>query len=71
MRSRSERASNIADAASGIDPQALIRTSQIVAGNFDAIDPALAGRVERFVDWLNDQPPLRPQQQADVELQLR
>ena len=71
MRNRSERATNIADAASGIDPQALIRTSQIVAGNFDAIEPALAGRVERFVDWLNDQPPLRPQQQADVELQLR
>ena len=71
MRSRSERAEKIADIAAGIDAQALFRTSQTVAGSFDAIEPALAGRVERFVKWINAQTPLRPQQQADVELQLR
>lgn len=71
MRSRSEQAKNIMDVAPGVDAQALFRTSQTVAGNFDTIEPGLADRVERFIDWINAQAPLRPQQQADVELQLR
>lgn len=71
MRSRSERVGSIVDLATGIDAEALFRTSQMVAGNFAPIEPGLAGRVERFVDWLNDQPPLRPEQKAGVELQLR
>lgn len=54
-----------------VDAEALICTSQIVAGNFDAVEPGLAERVHRFVDWLNGQPPLRPEQKAGVELQLR
>ncbi|SCW60363.1 Sulfotransferase family protein [Sphingobium faniae] len=71
MRSRSERVENIVDRATGIDAGALFRTSQMVAGNFAPIEPGLAGRVERFADWLNGQAPLRPEQKAGVELQLR
>jgi hypothetical protein len=71
MRSRSENVGTVSDLSSGIDAAALIRTSQIIAGNFDALDPALVGRVERFTGWLNEQPPLRPEQKSDVELQLR
>ena len=43
----------------------------MVAGSFDPIDPALATRVERFLDWLNAQGGLRADQQSAVELQLR
>lgn len=71
MRSRSEKVGNVAGLSSGIDASALMRTSQMIAGNFDALDPGLTGRVERFIGWLNEQPPLRPEQKADVELQLR
>ena len=46
MRSRSENVGTVADLSSGIDAAALIRTSQIIAGNFDALDPALVG--ERY-----------------------
>lgn len=71
MRSRSNRVETGVDLSTRVDTDALIRTSQIIAGNFDAIDPALVGRVQRLVDWLNEQPAMRPDQKAGVELQLR
>ena len=71
MRSRSENVGTVTDLSTGIDASALIRTSQIIAGYFDTLDPALVGRVERFTGWLNEQPRLRPEQKSDVELQLR
>ena len=71
MRSRSERVETGVERSTEVDAAALIHTSQIVAGNFDPLEPKLAGRVERFVAWLNDQPPLRPDQKAAAELQLR
>ena len=57
--------------ASPIELEKLIATSQMVSGNFAALDPALTGRVARLVDWLNDQPPLSSERKAGVELQLR
>lgn len=57
--------------ASQVDPGALIRSAQIVAGNFDPLDPGLESRVRRFVEWLNGQAPLRPDQKGPLELQLR
>ena len=71
MRSRSGPVEAGAGGSSMIDADALIRTSQIIAGHFDQPEPDLAGRVRRFVDWLNEQPPLRPEEKAGVELQLR
>jgi len=59
------------DAVSPLVTEALIRTSQMISGNFTAIDPGLAARVGRLVDWLNDQPPLSSPRKAEVELQLR
>lgn len=50
---------------------ALVRTAQIVSGNFAPVDPALVRRVAKLVDWLNDQHLLAPARRAEVELQLR
>jgi hypothetical protein len=71
MRSRSSAVEAGPNLSAMVDTDALIRTSQIVAGNFDPVEPDLAGRVGRFVDWLNEQPPMRAGQRASVELQLR
>ena len=71
MRSRSGGLAGPPDTAAPIDSSALVRTAQIVAGNFEPIDPSLVARVGRFVDWLNGQPPLRPDQKMLVERQLR
>ena len=71
MRSRSESVDAAVDLSVRIDADALVRSSQIVAGNFDSLDAGLRGRFDRFVNWLNEQPPLRARQKAEVELQLR
>lgn len=71
MRSRSNAADSVANTSGLVDPEALMRTSQIVAGNFNAVEKGLSARVVRFVEWLNDQPPMRPEQKTGVELQLR
>ena len=71
MRSRSESVETAVDSAVRIDADALVRSSQIVAGNFEPLDAGLRGRFDRFVSWLNEQPPLRAGQKAEVELQLR
>jgi len=57
--------------AAPIDVARLIASAQIVSGNFAPLDPGLARRVARLVDWLNEQPPLGPDRKAEVELQLR
>ncbi|GGC03348.1 putative sulfotransferase [Novosphingobium endophyticum] len=71
MRSRSGPVEAVAEEVGRIDASALVQTAQIVAGNFDPVDPALAGRLSRFVDWLNEQPPLRADQKHAAERQLR
>lgn len=71
MRSRSGAVGAGVDLSTGIDVTALLETAQLVSGNFAPIDSALVDRVTRFVDWLNAQPPLRPDQKPGVELQLR
>ena len=67
MRSRSDGVDAGAVARDGaqIDVASLIRAAQTVAGAFGPVDPALAGRVDKFVGWLNEQPPLRPDQKED------
>ena len=71
MQSRSAGIEPIHAPSSGIDASSLISTAQIVSGNFAPVEQGLANRVERFVGWINDQPPLRPDQKQAVELQLR
>lgn len=71
MRSRSGPVVAGWDMSDAIDATALVRSARIVSGNFAPVDPGLLRRVERFVGWLNSQPPLRPDQKADVERQLR
>lgn len=71
MRSRSDTVEVSVDSSERIDTEALARTSQIVSGNFDPLDPGLVKRVEGLVGWINEQPVLRPDQKAEVELQLR
>src|SRR5271154_6196725 len=60
-----------ADKVSPISAEALIRSAQIVSGNFAPIDAGLQRRIGRLVDWLNAQPPLSQIRKAEVELQLR
>lgn len=71
MRSRSADVISERDMATELDGEALVRSAQIVSGNFAPIELGLRQRIGRFVDWLNAQPPLRPDQKADVERQLR
>ncbi|ATI83291.1 sulfotransferase family protein [Sphingobium yanoikuyae] len=71
MRNRSEAVEVSSKTSDPIDADALIRTSQMVAGNFDLMDSGLADRVTRFVAWLNEQPSLRAEQKTAVEQQLR
>lgn len=71
MRSRSSAVEAGMAGSDRVDADALIRTSQVVAGNFAPLDPGLGGRVGRFVDWLNEQPPMRADQKSAVEMQLR
>ena len=60
-----------ADTAERLDAAALIRSAQIVSGNFAALEAGLQARFDRFVGWLNEQPPLGPERKPAVELQLR
>lgn len=72
MRSRSGDLEALGqDAERRLDPAALIRNAQYIAGYFDPVDAGLTGRVEGFVDWVNQQPPLRADQRPGVKLQLR
>jgi len=71
MRSRSAGIPSGMTHAQSIDVEALITSAQIVAGNFAPLDERLKGRVQRFVDWLDDQPPMESQRRQAVELQLR
>jgi Sulfotransferase family len=71
QRSPSVAARAATDQAPPIDTNALIYSAQMVSGNFAPMDPALAARVTRLVDWLNAQPPLSLARKSDVELQLR
>ncbi|WP_336971805.1 sulfotransferase [Sphingobium aromaticiconvertens] len=71
MRSRSDGVDAGVDVSTRIDTASLLQTAQIVSGNFAPIEQGLADRVERFIGWLNTQPPLRADQKAGVESQLR
>lgn len=71
MRSRSDGVDAGVDVSTRIDTASLLQTAQIVSGNFAPVEQGLADRVERFVGWLNTQPPLRAGQKAGVESQLR
>lgn len=71
MRSRSDGIDAGVDVSTRIDTASLLQTAQIVSGNFAPVEQGLADRVERFVGWLNTQPPLRADQKAGVESQLR
>ena len=57
--------------AGPLSTSALIDSARYVSGCFGAIDPGLAARGGRLVEWLNDQPPLAAERKAEVELQLR
>jgi hypothetical protein len=71
MRSRSDGVDAGVDVSTRIDTASLLQTAQIVSGNFAPVEQGLVDRVERFVGWLNTQPPLRADQKAGVESQLR
>lgn len=71
MHSRSGPVRQLGTGSEGVSAADLIKTSQMVAGNFDPIEEGLADRVNRFVAWLNAQGPLDPARKIDVELQLR
>lgn len=71
MRSRSGTVEAVHEVSTEVGAGALMRSAQIVSGNFAPVDRGLAQRVGRFVDWLNGQAPLRPDQKDGVERQLR
>src|SRR5688572_31100117 len=71
MRSPLVEARGAANAAPPISAGDLVESARYVSGNFADIDGGLRRRVDRLVDWLNEQPPLSHDRKTEVELQLR
>lgn len=71
QRSPSIAANMIGGGAPAIDLETLIRSAQIVSGNFAELEPGLRRRTAALIDWLNGQPPLTRDRKSEVELQLR
>ena len=71
MRSPLVIARSAADAAPPISLDELISSARYVSGQFGPLDPRLYRRVEKLVDWLNEQPSLTHDRKNEVELQLR
>lgn len=71
MRSRSAGIAFDHDRPPAVSAEALMNSAQMIAGHFDPVESGLAGRVRRFVGWLNEQPPMEEARRHAVELQLR
>lgn len=71
MRSPPVEARRATNAAPPISAGDLVESARYVSGTFANIDEGLLRRVDRLVDWLNEQPPLSHERKSEVELQLR
>jgi len=57
--------------ASGIDADALVKSTQILSGNFTALGPGLEQRLRVMVEWINSLQPLSDSQSRAAERQVR